>query len=581
VQVYRNRRRSETVRAALRYTNSGVPVFPCRGKRPLTRRGHLDATTDPRRITAWFNQWPDANIGVPTGGRSGLLALDVDHPAAMDELERERGELPATRTHATGSGGIHYLFRYPAGDEIRNSAGKLAPGLDVRGEGGYIVAPPSATTRPYEVLDDLPLADPPEWLLEALRSDSRGAGVGDAHSPGPGPLDTGGPIPEGTRDDTLASIAGKMHDGSRDLDELTAGLLEINARRCEPPLPERQVEKIARSVHHRPPCKRTGPTPTPEVLEALEEIERELWRREWRGMGELSGRDVYVALIKAGRSHGELIPGGVRVSISVRALALAAAVSKRTAHYAIKRLKAAGVIRADNAGRSGTESGALVLIPPRANLHHSPTTEHLRTPEGASGATLRTPRLRWSAPVYSGLTRTGTIRRLGKGCGAVIDALEQAGGSATVEELADALHKARPRDVRRRYIARLETAGVVECSGDDVSLAAEWLDALNRERDAAGEIAAYQRDMSRYAREREAYRDHLDRLRRGVAERPDCGPTRRGMDTRRVLREAADGRIQELQSAAPVQVDGVFVHGPECACEWCFDSGSSGGIGAA
>ena len=70
---------------------------------------------------------------------------------------------------------MHYLFTYPTGENIRNSAGKLAEGLDVRGEGGYIVVPPKATTRPYEVLDPLPLAPTPAWLLEALRRPQRAA----------------------------------------------------------------------------------------------------------------------------------------------------------------------------------------------------------------------------------------------------------------------------------------------------------------------------------------------------------------------------------------------------------------------
>jgi hypothetical protein len=149
--------RTERLRNALRYAGRGWPVFPCvpGGKEPLTRHGHLDATTDRSRITAWWNRWPGANIGIPTGQRSGILALDIDQPTGLDALEAEHGELPATRTHSTGSGGMHYLFAYPVGVELRNSAGKLAEGLDVRGEGGYIVALPSITMRAYEVLDDL------------------------------------------------------------------------------------------------------------------------------------------------------------------------------------------------------------------------------------------------------------------------------------------------------------------------------------------------------------------------------------------------------------------------------------------
>lgn len=522
-----------TLTAALNYAARGWPVFPCKpgGKAPLTRRGHLDASTDPEQIAAWWTAHPDANIGVPTGERSGLLVLDVDDPAGLDALEAERGELPATRTHSTGSGGMHYLYRYPAGAEIRNSAGKLARGLDVRGEGGYVVVPPSHTTRPYQVLDELPLAEPPAGLMAALRR-TQGAASGDTGDR-PRTITTatsadldGGPIPEGARDDTLARIAGRLHDGSRDLDELAGELLEINAARCVPPLPDPQVLKIARSIHRRLPCK--GSTrATPEVLALLDGIEARLWRIGWSGTGELTTRDVLVALIVIARRHGTRIPAGVRISVGIRDLALAAGVSRPTVIKATRRLIEAGIVRRDGTG-SGTRAGALVLLEAnavgeRANLYHSSTGGG----SGASGQTLRAPRLRWSAPVFDrvdGEVIRSTIRRLGKGCGAVIDALERyPGGSATVEELAEDLHKSRPRDLRRRVVSRLEEAGVVECSGDTVALVADWLAALNRERESAGEIAAHRRDMARYSRERAAYSNRDRTPAEPVPEPPPAG----------------------------------------------------------
>ena len=510
-----NARTSELLRAALGYASRGRPVFPCKpgNKKPLIKDWPNQATTDPRRVYAWWTRWPDANIGIPTGKRSGLLVLDVDlegwGAGTLDALEEELGELPATTTTRTGSGGLHYVYRYPAGVEIRNSAGKLGAGLDVRGEGGYIVAPPSRTKSTYKVLERRPQADLPDRWIEALREPERAASgdVRQITAEISADLD-GPPIPEGERDDTLTRIAGKLHDGTRTLDQLADELLAINEARCQPPLPESQVLKIARSIHSRTPCK-PSPQTTPEVLEVLDEIEAVLWRINWRGMGELSARDVYVALIVVARRYGTRIPAGVRVSISVRALALAAAVSKPTVIKALGRLMEAGLIRRDDADRSGTQAGALVLLDPRANFDHSSTTGHLREGKDASGKTLRAPRLRWSAPVFDRIgnevIRT-TIRRLGKGCGAVIDALERAGGSATLEELAEALHKTRTRDLRRRVIARLEAAGVVECSSNTVSLVADWLEALNRERVLTGEIDAQRRDMARYAREREAYK---------------------------------------------------------------------------
>ncbi len=161
-------------KAALAYARRGIPVFPCEpaGKRPLTYNGFWDAAADAPRLSAWWGRWPDANIGVPTGERSGLLVLDVDSdaggPDSLVLLERLYGPLPRTAEARTGSGGVHIFFKYPAGETVRNSAGKLGPGLDVRGEGGYVVVPPSRTQGTYEWLDKAPLAEA-AWLLRCLR----------------------------------------------------------------------------------------------------------------------------------------------------------------------------------------------------------------------------------------------------------------------------------------------------------------------------------------------------------------------------------------------------------------------------
>jgi hypothetical protein len=127
------------LKAVLAYACRGVPVFPCepRGKAPLTYSGFWDATTDAGRIEAWWDRWPYANVGVPTGERSGLLVLDVDPrdggPESLLALERINGPLPETAKARTGGGGVHVFFRYPAGETVRNSARRLGPGLDVRG----------------------------------------------------------------------------------------------------------------------------------------------------------------------------------------------------------------------------------------------------------------------------------------------------------------------------------------------------------------------------------------------------------------------------------------------------------------
>jgi hypothetical protein len=512
------------MKAALSQAGNRKPVFPVKpgGKEPLTPHGHLDATTDPSRITAWWNRYPGANIGIPTGERSGILAVDhdtyKDEAASLEELETVLGPVSEGVTIETGSGGRQYLFGYPEGLNIRNATGVL-PGVDVRGEGGYILAPRSVTQGVYTRLDGKPLPEPPAQLIEALTEPQRDAVKVRGITTAPSVVAHGPSILEGSRDDTLARIAGRLHDGTRSLEDLTAQLLEINAQRCEPPLPDAQVLKIARSINGREPCKAGGGA-TPEFLAALEEVEQDLYRRdrdgESKGMGGKSERDASAAAIRIGRRvGGEIIPGGLRISASVREWALETAVSKRAMlDYwkqgerkpgIISRLKRRGIVRSDNADRGEGEAGAIVLVR-RAEFHHSSTGGRSR----GGGETLRAPRLRWSAPrfdrVGDELVRS-TIKRLGKGCGATIDALEAFGPRMGKRPLADALGIKRVRDLRRRYLDRLEAAGVVECSGDQVALVPGYLEALDREREVSGELAAERRDREKYAREREAYRN--------------------------------------------------------------------------
>ena len=144
----------DLMRAALAYAKQGIPVFPCRGKRPMTTHGLKDATTDPEQIAEWWTKWPNANIGACTGKASGFWALDVDGDAgraSMGVLVARHGQLPKTCAQKTGSGGYHFYFA-ANGQEVRNSASQLEPGLDIRGDGGYVIFPTSIhpdTGLPY------------------------------------------------------------------------------------------------------------------------------------------------------------------------------------------------------------------------------------------------------------------------------------------------------------------------------------------------------------------------------------------------------------------------------------------------
>lgn len=145
------------------------PVFPClANKRPATKHGFLDAVAEPEAARRMFSAEGVALIGVPTGPRSGLAVVDLDVKNGAPGLEwfaaNER-RLPRTRRHKTRSGGVHLLFRYPADRQVRNSAGRIAPGVDIRGDGGYVIFPPSPG---YTVEDDAMPAEMPAWLLDLI-----------------------------------------------------------------------------------------------------------------------------------------------------------------------------------------------------------------------------------------------------------------------------------------------------------------------------------------------------------------------------------------------------------------------------
>jgi hypothetical protein len=196
----------------------GWPVFPChshgdRRKQPLTDHGFHDATTDLAVIDAWLSRWPDALIGAPTGQAMGAVVLDVDvkrlDANGFDSLaDLGHAILPQTPMVHTASGGLHVYFERPGHLEIRNTAGRhgagIGPGLDWRGEGGYVIVPSPDSGYwwdPHWSFDNAPLASVPAALLprEPARSPTdrpvrRTAGLS--------------PHAEGALDDACRSIIG-------------------------------------------------------------------------------------------------------------------------------------------------------------------------------------------------------------------------------------------------------------------------------------------------------------------------------------------------------------------------------------
>lgn len=234
---------------------------PSPGKHPLTKRGVHDASKNPDVIRAWWRRWPWANVAVATGAVSRIWALDVD-PAAggedsLDALEAEHGLLPHTVQSLTGSGGRHILFRYP-GQHVPNAVA-IAPGLDVRGDGGYIVVAPSIhasgrlyawelSSRPGEV----ELAAAPEWLLQL---------VGAGRRRGPGRdwrRDLLEGVSEGQRNVALTSIVGGLLRAAVPVKVALEFALWVNRHRFQPPLPEAEVLKVVDSIAAREARRRGG-----------------------------------------------------------------------------------------------------------------------------------------------------------------------------------------------------------------------------------------------------------------------------------------------------------------------------------
>ena len=161
---------SEAREDALRLAHYSRPAFPCyANKRPACPHGFKDATDDPEKLRELWRQYPGELVGVPTGEASGLFVIDVDsgrHDEAQDWLERASSDLPPTRWHATKSGGWHILFKHQPG--LKTSAGKLAKGVDTRGDGGYVIWWPFhlGLGAPHKIDHDI--ADLPAWLGDQL-----------------------------------------------------------------------------------------------------------------------------------------------------------------------------------------------------------------------------------------------------------------------------------------------------------------------------------------------------------------------------------------------------------------------------
>ena len=222
------------------------PKCPSAGKHPVITHWQSKATNDPVQITEWWLRNSICNPAIATG--KGVVVLDVDGEAGMaslKKLEERYGPLPITRTVTTGSGGKHYHFSCT--HTVSNSAGTLGEGLDIRGDGGMAIAPGALHQSgnlyhwdegrsPAEV----PLAPIPGWLLKLLSAEKKQQKAD---------INIDDPIPETKRNTTLNSIGFSLrrHQG-KTMKEIDRMLHELNRSKCNPPLPEEEVDSIVRSI---------------------------------------------------------------------------------------------------------------------------------------------------------------------------------------------------------------------------------------------------------------------------------------------------------------------------------------------
>ena len=255
---------------ALAYAARGWRVFPiyeCRatgtqcacgnrkctspGKHPRVKNGFKDATVDQIAVRAWWRQWPEANVGIATG--AGLMVVDIDprHGGddTIDALREELGAWPDTVEALTGGGGRHIYLALPEGVVTRNSASELGAGVDIRTDGGYVVAPPSnhASGGAYrwesssDPTEGIALAEIPGAWLDRVVKPLRVSMV-QATSP------LAARVGEGGRNKALFSLGRTLRAKGLDESVVRLMLLNGNAAMCVPPLEGAEVEKIARSA---------------------------------------------------------------------------------------------------------------------------------------------------------------------------------------------------------------------------------------------------------------------------------------------------------------------------------------------
>lgn len=249
--------------AAIEYVRAGFHVFPLhdagskKGKQPRIKNWLNRATSNEAQIRRWWEKYPNANIGLLTGSEVGFYALDIDPRHEGDKslarLIKQHGQLPVTVMQHTGGGGYHYLFRCP--NPQRNRTGVLS-GIDIKGDGGYIVASPSIhpDTKQHYEWEGFPqkedIAEPPNWLSSLLAASKPEKCNMLNNVEKKTKTDV---IPIGERNDSLFKTGCSLKSSGISNNEIASALIHSNLTECEEPLPADELRALISSVYSSKP----------------------------------------------------------------------------------------------------------------------------------------------------------------------------------------------------------------------------------------------------------------------------------------------------------------------------------------
>ncbi|MBP2642504.1 MAG: hypothetical protein H6Q67_391 [Firmicutes bacterium] len=309
----------ETLQEALNHARRGWRIIPISwpalnvpwcsapGKQPLIKGWPNEATTDEARIRRWLKKWPSANIGIKTGEESGLVVLDVDPKnggnESLQELIDDYSPLPDTVEVLTGGGGRHIYFKYPAGLKINDKNGSIAPGLDIKADGGFVVAPPSThpNGKQYEWEasshpESIELAEMPGWLLQLSINGNKNKQPDRDEKE----LNLPEIIPEGQRNDVLFRLASSLRRKGLERETILQMLIPVNENKCCPPLEMAELEQLVNSAGRY--------TPEENLVQDDNSDKYAEWRELYKNTGFTVDRWGRLCQIKATKDGSEERP---------------------------------------------------------------------------------------------------------------------------------------------------------------------------------------------------------------------------------------------------------------------------------